>query len=178
MEENPACGGVQAFPATAAAKKCFLVYADSDRLAGPPVRSLSRFSKRAWHPFTSRRPAAAPGSTALPTPQPSASAASTPVRQPAPVVVPYQPAVAIKKVSPSFPPELQTVAVGRKVIEVTVTIDKNGKVTKAEAAPQKNVSQFLVNSAVTAARLWRFQPAVRGTEPISSEMVLRFVFNH
>jgi|SRR5579871_2954662 len=120
------------------------------------------------------RPVAPP----LPTPQPSASAASTPVRQPAPVVVPYQPAVAIKKVSPSFPPELQTVAVGRKVIEVTVTIDKNGKVTKAEAAPQKNVSQFLVNSAVTAARLWRFQPAVRGTEPISSEMVLRFVFNH
>jgi TonB family protein len=93
-------------------------------------------------------------------------------------VVKYQPAVAINKVSPKFPPELQVLAVSKKVIEVTVTIDKTGKVIKAEAIPQKNVSQFLFNSAVNAARTWRFQPALRDNVPVSSEMVLQFLFGH
>jgi len=51
-------------------------------------------------------------------------------------------------------------------------------VTKTEAIPQKNINQYLVNSAVNAARLWRFQPARRGDDPVSSEVVLEFVFSH
>jgi TonB family protein len=82
----------------------------------------------------------------------------------------------IAKVAPTFPPELQAFAVKRKIIEVKVTIDKNGKVSNAEAIPQEAISQFLVNSAVKAARSWRFQPARRDNEPISSESVLQFVF--
>ncbi len=109
-------------------------------------------------------------------PTPSQPPAATPSQPPAPVVVKYQPAVAINKVAPKFPPELQVLAVSRKVIEVTVTIDKTGRVIKAEAIPQKNVSQFLINSAVNAARTWRFQPALRDNEPVSSEMVLQFLF--
>ena len=81
--------------------------------------------------------------------------------QPPSIVVRYQPAVAIAKAAPRFPPEMRDLALSRKVIEVKVTIDKNGKVSKAEAIPQKAVHQFLVNSAVSAARLWRFQPALR-----------------
>jgi hypothetical protein len=71
---------------------------------------------------------------------------------------------------------MQTFATSRKVIEVKVTIDKNGRVSKAEAIPQKNVSQFLINSAVNAALQWRFQPARRDDEPIASESMLQFVF--
>ena len=82
----------------------------------------------------------------------------------------------IAKTAPTFPPELQNFALTRKVIEVRVTIDKNGKVSKAEAIPQKNTSLFLINSAVNAARLWKFQPALRDNEPVSSESVLQFVF--
>jgi TonB family protein len=91
-------------------------------------------------------------------------------------VIQYQPAVPIVKATPVYPPELQTLAVTRKIIEVKVTIDTSGKVTRAEAIPQKNVSQFLVNSAVNAARLWRFQPARRNEEPVSSETLLQFAF--
>ena len=98
--------------------------------------------------------------------------------QPASIVIRYQPAVAIAKTAPTFPPELQSLALTRKVIEVKVTIDKNGKVSKAEAIPQKNVSLFLINSAVSAARSWKFQPALRDSEPVSSETVLQFVFGH
>jgi protein TonB len=98
--------------------------------------------------------------------------------QPASIVIRYQPAVAIKKIAPTFPPELQSLAVTRKVIEVTVTIDKTGTVTNAEAIPQKNTSLFLINSAVSAARLWKFQPALRDNKPVASESVLQFVFGH
>ena len=107
-----------------------------------------------------------------PAPQQSAS------QQPASIVIRYQPAVAIAKPAPVFPQELQSLAVTRKVIEVKVTIDKSGKVSKAEAIPQKNVSLFLVNSAVSAARLWKFEPARRNDDPVSSETLLQFIFGH
>ena len=99
-------------------------------------------------------------------------------QQHAPANVRYQPAVAIAKVSPHLPPEVPAGAVREKVIEVKVTIDKNGKVSKAEAIPQNNVSLFLINSAVNAARLWKFRPALKGDEPVPSEAFLRFVFGH
>lgn len=110
------------------------------------------------------------------TPVPPPPTPVTPSQQPTPTIIRYQPAIAITKAAPAFPPELQNLAVKRKIIEVKVTIDKNGKVSKAEAIPQKNTSQFLVNSAVNAARLWRFEPARRDNEPISSESVLQFAF--
>ena len=73
-------------------------------------------------------------------PTPSQPAPVAPSQQPAPIVVKYQPAVAINKVAPKFPPELQVLAVSKKVIEVTVTIDKTGKVIKAEAIPHRRMS--------------------------------------
>jgi len=123
--------------------------------------------------LVSQLPVAPPPTPMTQSPKPAAQPASP---QPASVVIKYQPAVATAKIAPTFPPELQSLALTRKVIEVKVTIDKNGKVSKAEAIPQKNVSLFLINSAVNAARLWRFQPALRDNEPISSESVLQFVF--
>jgi hypothetical protein len=112
----------------------------------------------------------------LQTPLPQQPSPVTPSQPSASVIVRYQPAVAIAKAAPAFPPELRPFALKLKVIEVKVSIDKTGNVSKAEAIPQKNVNQFLVNSAVNAARLWRFQPAQRDNQPISSESVLQFVF--
>jgi hypothetical protein len=109
-------------------------------------------------------------------PPPTPAAPSQPSQSPAPVVVRYQAAIAIAKATPAFPPELQSFAIKRTVIEVKVTIDKDGRVSKAEAVPQNNVNRFLVNSALNAARLWKFQPARRDNEPVSSESVLQFVF--
>jgi hypothetical protein len=126
-------------------------------------------------------PAPSPPTPTTHSPQPAAQPSPQIAAQPAPpasIVIRYQPAVAIKKIAPTFPAELQSLAVTRKVIEVTVTIDKIGTVTKAEAAPQKNTSLFLINSAVSAARLWKFQPALRDDKPVASESVLQFVFGH
>jgi hypothetical protein len=122
--------------------------------------------------------------TQSPKPAPEVASAQQPASpqpaspQPASIVIRYQPAVATAKTAPMFPPELQNLALTRKLVEVKVTIDKNGKVSKAEAIPQKNISMFLINSAVNAARSWKFQPAMRDNEPVSSESVLQFVFGH
>jgi len=62
------------------------------------------------------------------------------------------------------------------VVEVIVTIDKNGKVMKAQGVPQRNVSQFLINASVNAALQWRFEPARRDNQPVVSDSVLQFVF--
>jgi hypothetical protein len=137
----------------------------------PPLKLNLDLSAAVAPNLVSQIPVPLPPTPVMPSPQP----ASQPL---APIIISYRPAVAITKAAPMSPPELQTLALTRKVIEVKVTIDKTGKVSKAEAVPQKNVSQFLVNSAVKAARLWKFQPALRDNEPISSESVLQFVFGH
>jgi hypothetical protein len=111
------------------------------------------------------------------TPVPAPPAPAPPSQQPQPIIANYQKAVAITKAAPAFPREMQAYVFSRKVIEVKVTIDKNGDVNKAEAIPQKNVNQFLVSSAIKAAHLWRFLPARLNTEPTSSELILRFVFD-
>jgi TonB family protein len=93
-------------------------------------------------------------------------------------MISYQPAVAITKAAPTYPPELRALALTRKVVEVRVTIDKTGNVTRAEAIPQKNVSQFFFTAAVKAARLWRFEPALRDNQPVSSESIIQFGFGN
>src|SRR5207249_2857217 len=103
--------------------------------------------------LVSQTPVPPPPTPLTQSPKPAPQPASP---QPASIVIRYQPAVAIAKTSPTLPPEMRDLALTRKVIEVKVTIDKNGKVSKAEAIPQKNISLFLINSAVSAASLWQF----------------------
>ncbi len=153
------------------------------RTAMPPAPILSDAppSSPSFHPTTTGTPgilAQVPPPLpppAIKTPEP---ASATPSQQLPSKIVSYQPAVVISKAAPSFPSELGSLAVQKKVIEITVSIDKNGRVSKAEAVPQKNVNQFFINSALNAARLWKFRPAMRGDEPVASEMVLQFIFGN
>ena len=62
------------------------------------------------------------------------------------------------------------------IVDVRVSIDRRGKVINAESVTPKPVHKLFVNEAVQAARLWRFQPARLGNEPVESDVVLRFVF--
>jgi hypothetical protein len=89
----------------------------------------------------------------------------------------YEPPVAVVKPQPVFPADLSSLMVKRTVVDVRVTIDKNGKVIKAESIPQENISSYWLNSAVDAARLWKFKPAQSNHEPVWSEAILQFVFN-
>ena len=89
----------------------------------------------------------------------------------------YQPPVAISKRVPPFPVELQNLTLHRTVVEVEITIDKTGRVSRAQPVYQKGISQFLLNAATNAASMWKFQPAKQNNEAISSQMVLQFVFS-
>jgi hypothetical protein len=107
-------------------------------------------------------------------PPPPARPAQPP---PSAAVTAYEPPVAIVKTQPSFPPELRNLIGKRMVVEVKVTIDKNGKVFKAEAIPQATISKYWLNSAVDAALTWKFKPARSNYEPVWSEAIVQFVFN-
>jgi protein TonB len=102
--------------------------------------------------------------------------------RPAPVVVPPQvniaSAVPIKRVTPR-PPTYASGGVHDSVsIHVRVSIDAQGKVVSAN--PMEPVNGFdrrvLANSAVEAAKEWRFEPARRNGVPVASDTVLEFHF--
>jgi hypothetical protein len=120
-------------------------------------------------------PAPSPAKQSAPPPTPLPPA---PVQQQTPLrVAPaYHPPVAISEVMPEFPAVLRPVVFKPKTVEVRVTIDKEGKVIKAEPIPQKDLSKFMVDAAIYAARLWKFRPALSGDQPVPSEMLLQFIF--
>jgi hypothetical protein len=95
---------------------------------------------------------------------------------PFPVSATYKPAVAILKVQPKFPPELQPLLVRKTAIEVSITIDMTGRVIQAGAIPQETIDHLLLKSVVNTSMAWKFKPALRNNQPVTSEAVLKFVF--
>ncbi len=87
-----------------------------------------------------------------------------------------RPAVAITRVQAEAPAEFRSTAFDPVTIEVRVAIDREGKVVRAEPVAVGSANRAFVEEAVRSARLWRFQPAQRGEEPVESETVLQFVF--
>jgi outer membrane biosynthesis protein TonB len=63
-----------------------------------------------------------------------------------------------------------------RTIEVRVSIDATGRVTRVEAKPQRGVNSAVRKSIESSARSWTFKPARQGDEPIPSEFVLQFHF--
>jgi hypothetical protein len=112
-----------------------------------------------------------------PAPSQSAPPAQTLPSPPGAAPAKYKPAVAILKVQPKFPAELQSLLGQKTTVEVNVTIDKTGKVIQAEAIPQEPLDHSLLNSAVNASMLWKFKPALRNNLPVTSESILEFVFD-
>lgn len=85
--------------------------------------------------------------------------------------------VILRTVLPTFPQELKRFIVSQKTVAVQVEIDDAGKVTSAKALPAKErIPQFMVDAAISAARLCKFKPAMAGTQPVNSYMVLEFLF--
>jgi TonB family protein len=80
-------------------------------------------------------------------------------------------------VKPLFPAGLRSAAFKPVTIDVRVAIDQKGRVTRAEPVSTGSPYRVFVIEAVRAARLWQFQPARRGEEPVESQIVLQFVFS-
>jgi hypothetical protein len=98
-------------------------------------------------------------------------------QEPTPAATVYYPPVIISSVTPLYPPELKGLFLKSKIIEVKVSIDEAGRVVMAEALPPKVwAPKLMINKAVEAARLFKFKPARRNSQPVSGEMVVQFNF--
>lgn len=84
----------------------------------------------------------------------------------------FTPAVAIRKVQPSFPPESHGSAVSGTVM-VLVAIDSMGSVTSAKAVEGPYIYRRVSEEA---ARKWKFRPATRDGRSVESQQTLQFRF--
>ncbi len=153
--------------------------------AGPETAGLARLDEPP--PALAQRSAQTGGVISLPSPQlppappppapaPEVAATKAPSKPLAPPSV-ILPAVATEQVLPRFPESMKALLSSDKMIEVTVSIDENGKVAKAEATTQNHGDAQLVASAIEAARHWKFRPATINSKPIASEMIVKFNFS-
>ncbi|HWQ54796.1 MAG TPA: energy transducer TonB [Bryobacteraceae bacterium] len=81
----------------------------------------------------------------------------------------------VRQVNPTVPRSV--VPTGDVALGVKVFIDQAGRVTGAEVISRKGrVNSQLADSALSAARLWRFEPATRNGKPVASDAILDFHF--
>jgi hypothetical protein len=59
-------------------------------------------------------------------------------------------------------------------IRVRVDLNEAGRVTRAEAVPEKGIHTLLLQAAVDAAWKCTFQPARQGQKPVPSSLVVVF----
>jgi TonB family protein len=91
-------------------------------------------------------------------------ATSTPESEPAPIRM--MAAVWPRAVPRRFPVDVQ----------IRVWVDASGRVIRAEPAPGTLASSDFTASAIAAARLWRFTPALDNGRPVPGETTLTFKF--
>ncbi len=130
----------------------------SERDFGEPVRVV-----------TVDPPSQAPGAS-----EQSQAASSDPLLSGAPRYVPARP---VRQTQPVLPAAVRNLIAALVEVDVKVRIDDTGRVVKAEPLPNRApVSSSLVAAARNAAMLWRFEPARRGSQPVPSDLVLKFQY--
>jgi hypothetical protein len=108
-----------------------------------------------------------------PAPQPPATA----VRRNEPVKPredDYVAPVLIDQQGVRTPRELLPILTRSVTVNVRVDVDAAGRVTHAEAIPEKGIHSLLLTAAQDAARRCRFRPARRGQSPVSSTVTMVF----
>jgi len=156
----------------------------------PPVAD-DRDRTGALHSENLRIPLSEPLASAGKTEIPAVPAILTPVLVPggqAPEVAPGSAAelvapinfigpVPVRRVRPTLPIQLQSLADSKVSIDVRVEINAAGDVTQATPVETATAAQrLLAPQAVQAARQWKFQPARKNGQPVETESILRFDF--
>jgi TonB family protein len=139
-----------------------------------PPRISSDAGPLASVSFLNTQPAA-PAVPAVPLANPSAE--PKPASQTKPLDAAVQSPVPIDKVMPRVPEQLKHALSSPKTVEVSLTIDAAGKVVGARAVAAKGSNPYLDQAAVSAARLWRFQPASINDHPVPSTATVQFNFS-
>lgn len=141
-------------------------------LRGAPVVPLSQPGMTTpVPPPPDQRQIVPPGGTRPPSESRPPAASSTQ----APALI--QAALPVKQVQPQVPKILGQALLRSQIVEVMVGIDAKGSVTSASSRTYTGAAEHLARLAVEAARSWKFQPARRNGQAISSELVIRFTFD-
>ena len=104
----------------------------------------------------------------------SAAGSAAPASNLQPPQEAYVSPVLIAQQGVRMPAELRTILRRPVTVSVRVEVNEAGKVTKAEAVPEKGTHSLLLQAATEAALRCRFKPARRGQTPIASTVTLLF----
>jgi TonB family protein len=85
---------------------------------------------------------------------------------------------AIHRAPPVIAAGIRPRITGTTAIDVRVHIDERGRVVSAApvAKPHQGLNAYLADSAVQAARLWRFEPARENGKAVPGTQTIHFVF--
>lgn len=89
----------------------------------------------------------------------------------------FTPAKAIQKVTPKLSAALKKNISGEVPVDLRVSIDEEGNIFRTEVLPGK-ADNRLLTLASDAAKRWRFEPARVNSKPVSSKVVLHFMFRN
>lgn len=113
----------------------------------------------------------------------NAATAAEPAARPAaetapPVVVHRTEPKAIHRAPPIIAAGVRPRIAGTIPVDVRVHVDERGRVTSAAPVtkPHQGLDAYLAESAVKAARLWRFEPATENGKPVPGTQTIHFVF--
>jgi len=115
-------------------------------------------------------------------PQPPAAPVGTPGNATdnnalASAAITFVPASAVQRVKPVVPPHVWTLVRQEVTVEILVSVNEKGQVTKAVPVNVKTpLERELAMHAMGAARQWVFSPALRNQRPLVSETNIKFNF--
>jgi TonB family protein len=89
----------------------------------------------------------------------------------------FTPPKAIQKVTPKLSAALKKNISGEVPVDLRVSIDEEGNIFRTEVLPGKADNELLT-LASDAAKRWRFEPARVNSKPVSSKVVLHFMFRN
>lgn len=114
--------------------------------------------------------------TTVTTPAPKASAPPPPPQEPA--VIHRTEPKAIHRAPPVIAAGIRPRITGTIPVDVKVHIDEHGRVTSAAPVVKAHggLDAYLSQSAVQAAKLWRFEPARENGKPVPGTQTIHFVF--
>ena len=101
--------------------------------------------------------------------------ASPPAARPAPAPGDRLQPQPLSTPPPRYPQEALRMGAGG-IVRITVTVAADGSVERQSLA-QSSGNRHLDRAALEAVRRWRFQPAVRGGQPVTAEVSVPIVFN-
>jgi hypothetical protein len=142
-------------------------------LVDPPAQAASFFLEASA--LVVQLAIAQPKVAPLPPPEPQQDRIAPREPQPLPVTPALVAARPIHESLPSLPRAIRATVTSEVVVQIKIQVDESGRVVRmAPLGSTGPASQPMVSISEEAARQWRFAPAMRGNQPVASEVVLTF----